>query len=202
MNDLKSKRQEITAVRDQLASKVNEIERMRAEENRNLIELNTNRERIDRLESKLKLAETELRRISGKSDSNEQKNGAQTSVLEEKLSEQVKANEELQSKVSELTLARDEFEDMKRRCQEMEQRCRHLEEEKVMLEHELRNSDSVDARKEICELKNSLANIQRAKQLTELKCDELKKSLERITEECEAIRSNRAGIAERRSRNY
>lgn len=60
MSDQRAKQQEIAMLKEQLDRQMIEIDRMRSDENRALIEVNTSREKIERLENKLKIAETEL----------------------------------------------------------------------------------------------------------------------------------------------
>lgn len=60
---LAEKRMEILELRGQLASKNNEIQQLKMDENTALVERNTNKELAERLANKLKLAESELAKL-------------------------------------------------------------------------------------------------------------------------------------------
>lgn len=199
LEDLKSKRQEILSLNEQIRSQFAEIERLKMDENRNLIELNTCRERIERLESKLKLAESGLRRTSGQFNSNgsddvQEELQQRVLGLEQKLEDAHRLNTDLQEKASEWECERSEFEETKAQLNELQQRLWKMEMEKENLESQkMLDGDSAELRKELAGLKNSLTSVQRAKQLTEVKCEELMRALERAREDFEEIRNMRRG---------
>lgn len=184
LDDLKSKRQEILSLKQQISSQTNEIERLKMDENRNLIELTTCRERIDRLESKLKFAENELRRNSGKYNTDDELaiSNQQMLELEHKLEEAQRTNQHLQDKLNEIENENGNYRELVDQLNELKLKYNQLKNYK-----DQRPSSSDELQKEISNLKNSLANVQHAKQLTEVKCEELSKALVRTKEDMQAM---------------
>lgn len=104
IDDLKSKRKEIALLKEQLLARTEDIEQLKADENRNLIELASNREKIDRLESKLKMAESQ--RHTNVNNSEALPNN-RNDLLEQQLERMQEENNELRKKFGRLSKSSD-----------------------------------------------------------------------------------------------
>lgn len=173
----KAKRQEILALKEDLAAKNREIDRLKADENHALIELNTSKENTERLTNRLKHMERELEDYKNKTESSHH--------------EQItKEESELMNRIQKLE---QENENFRSNCNHLNETIRTLEDERDSIEEKYR-----EVCKEMGELQQKFSQLEstpcleceKEKFLTKDardECTRLKELYVRVTDEKEEI---------------
>ncbi|XP_055302141.1 cingulin [Sitodiplosis mosellana] len=218
--DQKAKRQEILALKEELAAKNKEIDRLKQDENLALIELNTSKENTERLAIRLKNMERELEDFKNKTESRHQEKTTrdendriqklqqenenfrsncnhlnetiraledERDRTEEKYREVCKEMAELQQKFSQLEsnpcleCEKEKFltKESREECTRLKELYIRITDEKEEALRKLRQTETVDLKKELLEQRNMVASLERSLQLAEMKYTEMSKILER-----------------------
>lgn len=177
MTDQRTKRQEITMLKEQLAKQTTEIDRIRADENRALIEISTSREKMERLENKLKMAEFELDDLRSAAD---RANPTDTTRRQSTMTRFM----ELEQK---LHLLQKENENFRQSCDRLHATIKELEDERDRIDEKYRDAirarDELRARydargKECVEHQTTIKHLESSLQSCEEKCSSLMRTLE------------------------
>lgn len=169
LTDQKSKRQEILALKTQLSSQTKEVDRLKADENQALIDLNINKEKTERLENKLKMAERqlfELKKLNSSNGGQSQFTTTQAEHIEEQVIELQKENEMF-----------------RQNCDHLHKTVKELEDERDKIDEKYRN-----ACKENTELQTKLDLIMSKTNIHCLKCEKEKFLLKDSQQECTRLK--------------
>lgn len=224
--DQKVKRHEITSLKEKLAQKDHEIESLKADENRALIESNIAKEKADRLANRLKSLERDYEQLKEMHpDSIKNQNlisNRQIDELRNQIQKLEKENDNFRTNCDHLNQTIKELEDERDRIEEKYRdacldiaelqgkltlfesqpcsnckkekhlaedaqreyaimKCKFLKtfEEKEELSRELSRKKTLDVHKELMERKQMIINLKHSLELTELKCNEMTKILDR-----------------------
>lgn len=172
--DQKEKRQEILALKEELAAKNKEIGRLKADENHALIEQNTSKEHAERLVVRLKNMEIELEEFKNKTHSGKQ--------------EQIKTENELMERIHTLEQENQNF---RSNLDHLNETICALESERDSVEEKYRDAckDLADLQQKFSKLKSQpCLECEKEKFLindTKKECARLKKLYVQITDEKE-----------------
>lgn len=195
--DQREKRLEILQLKEQLSARNDEIQQLKVDENKALVEWNTHKETSERLTNKLKTAESELAALRRRSPSHTRSlndisrksqgvdhSSVASPPMQKQLEEMTTRNDELQKlleeKMKECAIHTDDgpLKESRDECLRLKNLYMALSSEKDELMRELAKIRAFDVHKELSEQNKTIVALQKALDATELKCDELNKMLE------------------------
>lgn len=165
--DQRAKRMEITALKEELNAKNEQIDRLKADENHALIELTMSKENAERLAIRLKNMEREMEEFKKNTNS---ENGMTAPAI----------SDDDANLVNRLRSLEQENDNFRLSCNHLNETIRGLEDERDSIEHKYR-----DACKDIAELQHKLSNLESS---SCLECEKQKFLTKDAQQECTRLK--------------